>query len=310
MNYRIWLLSLCLGAASAVAEVQKIPGVPIPIELIGGEFSLHEVPLSVLVKTLERGYPYVGTVKEPPKTDPGKSQQQLIDDMRAAAKDNQTKTLAQAEALNTWKRDILAGRLPAPQQGKQPVAVERLPVLAWSPQNQEEFLKCAARSLPLLKARLLSQKRGDTRAMLQLEALTLPERGDGISVSAEGIACGKYLGQVGFETRDSLEEVKWLSALLAVKQPQKAAAWRLFSLYGNAMKGKTLAAAHFWTYAWKRAAFKFAFQEGASASREDLERDYLEAYSSAEKSMAPSFVITDKNQMAEAIQSDWKTGNE
>lgn len=295
MNRKIILVAV-LAALSANAraadDANRVPGEARPMDTGLGRFILATPNIPLVLQALERGFPLVGQLDEKETKKPEGSgdssyakiieaQNKRLADLRDGAITNQKETGAEAKRLSEWRKKALSGQLGAeqatPKEASKPLEVTK--VLPFNVENRAKFLECADGALSLLKARLSAQARGDVHTALQIEAALSSERGDGKTVSPEGIACGRYLGKVGIPVPKSFDEIRWLSAFMRLPNEGQDAAWRTFFLFGKALRLETSLSAHFWQYAWRRTAFSMTFHGRRIPDLKSLLIDYFEAYS-------------------------------
>lgn len=265
------------------------------------------------VQILEKGYP-LGKVESKPSTGGGHSN--AIPDLQKAMRKGVADLQAAYEKAERDRAAQLtagpAGTLPAAGAAQTPPAVT-----AFSKESLGDFEACATRTLPALKKALQAEAASGALALDLLMEPIDAERGDGSQVTKLGVACGKYLGNLGTISRGRREDVKLLAALSSRTAPaDERALFGTFFLYGRGAKDSPLKTSGFWSFAWSTLSLLAVFGDKSLPSLDELTTAYLNGVqdgtgtllrASAGQGIAVSLGGDD---LKSAIAADWRTAEE
>jgi len=191
--------------------------------------------------------------------------------------------LSMAQAATRKKTWELIEREPSAipiqeRESTEPAAVSEEPVRS----EPTQFMQCAARTLPRLKLRLQMDLIVDDLNAGLLDTELAKERGDGRVISRQGVACGKYLGPMGFPNHQLQDDIKLLASMTSrSSKADRVELLTVLTRYARIRQGARTELGAFWEYAWKTVAFDAVFSSNPLVDMNRRIRGFLSELESA-----------------------------
>jgi hypothetical protein len=311
MKYFLLSLSLSLVTASQLFADETKKELPIaPVDLGSKKYLSPVTDLHVLTEAFERGFPLateVGTGTALPDLKEDQSYDAVMENgkiQREAVLQRYRDSLQKSKELRETRQ-----KGPSPEKPGQAPQVVTAPAVSVGPFTPSKFCSCARESLRALKLKHRVLSLNNAIEAYQFEAFLRPERGNGKTISAEGIACGSHLGEYGAPVTNSLLEIQTLAALTkpAITADTERL-WHYFLLFTAAARGEKLGAAYFWQYAWKKVAFQWLMTKDPVSSIDAVIATYVKSSeSSIKKEKGQLTVSVSKEGISKAILEDWNS---
>ena len=307
----LWFTNFTFGAET----IDPLP--PLEVSEFKARAAIETLPL--FVEALERGFPllYQDQKKgqDAPKPKPAEDSndfQKIIGNVAKAQADLNESLKNNLAEIKKRREARVADKTPLPEKAPEAKAEEAPKaqlVEAWSDKSFLNFCDCAKRSITVLRAKRRSELSADKTIPLQLESLLSAERGNGKTVGSEGLACGKFLGPLGFGVGDKNLELLFLTSLTKPSSVERfASLWSTFRIWSWVQQnGDKVKAPSFWDYVIQRNLMRHLFAREALPSLEQHMKEFVAIYAKpvpAEKGKL-TFSTSEKS-VREAIDADLK----
>jgi hypothetical protein len=280
---KLFLIGLVCSTlwAEPLPVPENAPGAWPPLEVSGSKIVSGFESVSHAVRLIERGVPYVAAIETSAAVEasPGDTFVDIfnnlghqLDAQIQAAQNNQEASLAEARRITSFRAGLLAGE-QKPASQSTPATPATNAVEPFGPDGYAKFQECAGRAIPLLYSKLAALIAGQAFEAVAVDAVLLPERGNGKQIDLEGMACGRYLGEHGLTAVNTTQEIQILTTLQKISLTENRV-WNAFRLYSRTVKDLRVSAPLFWQFAWARLSFQKVFKKGPAFSLDQLKDQY------------------------------------